>query len=99
MVDLTLQLVSFSKGCTQSKLGSLDPSSTYPPQAIKLSRPSPWPMLLRVPNVLVPPPHAAPIRTIVTIAAMADQPLFIPPPLSAPRHRGEPFLTPRGSSG
>src|SRR4051795_1805844 len=49
---LTLQPVSFSNEDTQSTLGSLEPFSTYPAQAIRLRAPSPFPTL--VGSALVP---------------------------------------------
>ena len=40
---LTWQPVSFSNGVTQSVSASLEPSSAYPAQVIRLSSPSPSP--------------------------------------------------------
>src|SRR5215471_3741372 len=43
ILTLTLQPVCDSNGCTQSTLGSSEPSSAYPAQAMMLSAPSPAP--------------------------------------------------------
>ena len=43
ILTFTLQPVCFSKGVTQSTLGSLDPFSAYPAHAMMLSAPSPAP--------------------------------------------------------
>src|SRR5713226_7332880 len=62
-LTLIVQPVWFWKGVTQSTLGSDLPLSTYPVQAIRLSLPSPAPMLCGrlLAGVLVaaPPPQAA----------------------------------------
>jgi hypothetical protein len=78
---VTLQPVDCSKGCTQSELGSVDPSSVYPIQAMRLSWPSPGPMLFRAcaPPPLLPP-HAAPTSTAADSTAATRHVPFMPPP-------------------
>src|SRR3954453_22548953 len=71
---LTLQPVSFSNDDTQSTLGSLEPFSTYPAQAIRLRAPSPFPTvagsafvpLLPPEPPLLPQPAATNARTAPT---------------------------------
>src|SRR3954451_7388008 len=45
-LTLTWQPVCFSKSETQSTFGSVEPSSTYPAQAIRFTLPSPAPSLV-----------------------------------------------------
>src|SRR3954453_21368947 len=75
ILTLTLQPVCCSKSDTQSTFGSVEPSSTYPAQAMRSTSPSPLPSFLRAfgrhgPCPLAPRPLAG-----------ADNP---PPPPQAP---------------